>query len=76
MSFVKTPPIVSILSDNGVTSRRTTSFDITSNDTTLDSSTHKAPLRQGLLDLFGSLPVSAFTASTTAGIRVRTHQQG
>ena len=40
MSFVKTPPIVSIPSDNGVTSRKNNVFDITSDHTTLDRSTH------------------------------------
>ena len=69
MSFVNTPPIVSIPSDNGVTSRRTTSFT----SPVITPPWIAAPMAttsSGFTDLFGSLPVSALTASTTAGIRV------
>ena len=69
ISFVNTPPIVSIPSDNGVTSRRTTSLT----SPVITPPWIAAPIAttsSGLTDLFGSLPVSALTASTTAGIRV------
>ena len=69
INLVKTPPIVSIPSDNGVTSRSTTSFT----SPVITPPWIAAPIAttsSGLTDLFGSLPVSAFTASTTAGIRV------
>ena len=52
-----------------VTSRRTTSF--TSPEITPPwIAAPIATTSSGFTDLFGSLPVSALTASTTAGIRV------
>ena len=69
INFVNTPPIVSMPSDNGVTSSNTTSF----------TSPLKTPpwiaapiatTSSGLTPLCGSFPVNFLTDSCTAGIRV------
>ena len=69
ISFVATPPSVSIESESGVTSSRRTS--LTSPVKTpawiaAPIATHSS----GLIPLKGSLPVTLFTASCTAGILV------
>ena len=69
ISFVNTPPNVSIPSESGVTSKSKTS--LTSPASTppwiaAPIATHSS----GLIPLNGSLPVNFLTASTTAGIRV------
>ncbi len=69
ISFVITPPLVSIPRDSGVTSSRSTS--LTSPFST--PACNAAPIEttsSGLTDLFGSLPVSFLTNSVTCGIRV------
>ncbi len=69
MSFVITPPRVSIPSDNGVTSRSSTSF--TSPPRTPPwIAAPKATTSSGLTPLWGSFPNTCFTTSCTAGIRV------
>ena len=69
INLVKTPPMVSIPNDNGVTSKRTMS--LTSPEITPPwIAAPIATTSSGLTDLLGSLPVSLRTASTTAGIRV------
>ncbi len=69
INLVNTPPIVSIPSDNGVTSNNTISF--TSPEITPPwIAAPIATTSSGFTDLLGSLPVSLRTASTTAGIRV------
>ena len=69
MSLVNTPPIVSMPSESGVTSKSSTS--LTSPPSTppwiaAPSATHSS----GLMPLNGSLPVTSLTACTTAGMRV------
>ena len=71
ISLVATPPIVSIERESGVTSRRRISPAPASPAnlppcTEAPSATHSS----GFSDLFGSWPVSCFTFSCTAGIRV------
>src|SRR5699024_7626605 len=69
INLVKIPPIVSIPNDNGVTSSKTIS--LTSPEITPPwIAAPIATTSSGFTDLFGSLPVSLRTASTTAGIRV------
>ena len=69
INFVNTPPIVSIPSDNGVTSSKTTS--LTSPVITPPwIAAPKATASSGLTDSFGVWPVSFLTSSLTAGIRV------
>ena len=66
---MNTPPIVSIPSESGVTSSKTTSLT----SPVITPPWIAAPMAttsSGLTDLFGSLFVSFLTASTTAGIRV------
>ena len=69
ISVVITPPIVSIPNDNGVTSNRSTS-ETSPEMTPAWIAAPIATTSSGLTDLFGSLPNSCLTASTTAGIRV------
>ena len=69
ISFVATPPSVSMESESGVTSRRSTSFTSpvrTPAWIAAPTATHSS----GLIPLNGSLPVSLLTASCTAGILV------
>ena len=71
ISLVATPPIVSMERDSGVTSRRRMSPAPASPESfppwiEAPSATHSS----GFRDLLGSLPVSCFTLSCTAGIRV------
>ena len=71
ISLVATPPIVSIESESGVTSRRRISPAPASPAsfppcTDAPIATHSS----GLSDLLGSCPVSCLTLSCTAGIRV------
>ena len=62
ISLVKTPPIVSIPRDSGVTSRRTTS--LTSPVKTPPwMAAPRATASSGLIEWFGSLPVKDFTIS-------------
>ncbi|BAT16514.1 Os12g0244150, partial [Oryza sativa Japonica Group] len=66
--LVITPPNVSRPRDNGVTSRRTTSF--TSPAKTPPWSAPRETTSSGLTVTLGSLPVIFFTSSCTEGIRV------
>ena len=67
ISFVNTPPIVSIPSESGVTSsRRTPVSSPPSTPACLAAPT--ATHSSGLIPLLGSLPISFLTASCTAGI--------
>ena len=69
ISFVATPPRVSIESESGVTSRRRMSLTSPVNTPAwieAPTATHSS----GLTPLNGSLPVTFFTASCTAGILV------
>lgn len=69
ISFVQTPPSVSMPSDNGVTSRRSISFTSPARTPpwiAAPSATHSS----GLIPLYGSLPVIFLTESYTAGTRV------
>ena len=69
MSFVKTPPFVSMPSESGVTSSRSTS--LTSPLRTPPwMAAPTATTSSGLTPLCGSLPISSLTSSTTAGMRV------
>ena len=66
---VKTPPLVSIPSDSGVTSRSRTS--LTSPFSTPPwMAAPTATTSSGLTPLCGSLPISSLTFSCTAGMRV------
>ena len=68
--FVATPPIVSMPSDSGVTSRSSTSFTSPPR-TPAWIAAPTATTSSGLTPLCGSLPLNCFlTASTTAGMRV------
>ncbi len=69
ISFVNTPPIVSIPNDNGVTSSNTISCTSPVN-TPPCTAAPIATTSSGLTPLCGSLPVAFLIASTTAGIRV------
>ncbi len=64
MKSKEDPPIVSILWQWCYV-KEDYVFDITSNDTTLIAAPIATYFYQWFTDLFGSLPVSAFTASTT-----------
>ena len=67
--FVMTPPMVSTPSDSGVTS----SSRIPSTSPASTPPWTAAPMAttsSGFTDMFGSLPVSFFTMSCTAGMRV------
>ena len=69
MSFVVTPPKVSIPNDNGVTSNRRTS--LTSPDNTPPwIAAPIATASSGLTSFLGSTPKNDFTSSCTFGIRV------
>ena len=71
ISFVITPPSVSIPSDNGVTSRRTTSERPSSPLSTPPCmAAPMATTSSGLTPLWGSLPNISFTVSCTFGILV------
>ncbi len=69
MIFVITPPRVSIPSDRGVTSRRSTSFTSPAR-TPPWIAAPAATTSSGLTPLEASLPKISFTLSCTAGIRV------
>ena len=69
MSFVKTPPFVSMPSDSGVTSSRRTSFT-SPRMTPAWMAAPTATTSSGLTPLCGSLPSSSVTFSCTAGMRV------
>ena len=69
ISFVITPPLVSMPSDSGVTSSRSTS--LTSPLSTPPwIAAPMATTSSGLTPLCGSLPISSLTFSCTAGMRV------
>ncbi len=69
ISFVITPPLVSMPSDSGVTSSRSTS--LTSPLSTPPwMAAPTATTSSGLTPLCGSLPISSLTCSCTAGMRV------
>src|SRR5437667_318965 len=69
MSFVATPPRVSMPSDSGVTSRSRTSFT-SPLSTPAWMAAPTATTSSGFTPLWGSLPKRFFTASTTSGMRV------
>ena len=70
MSLVMTPPLVSMPSDSGVTSSRSTSLT-SPRSTPAWRAAPTATTSSGLTPLLGSLPpVSSLTRSDTAGIRV------
>ena len=69
ISFVDTPPNVSIPSDNGVTSNNNTSLTSPCN-TPAWIAAPIATTSSGFTDLFGSLPKKFLTSSTTLGILV------
>ena len=70
MSLAITPPLVSMPSDSGVTSIRSTSLRSPAS-TPACTAAPMATTSSGFTDLFGSLPpVSSFTRSETAGMRV------
>ena len=69
ISRVKTPPRVSMPSDNGVTSSSTTSLTSPCS-TPAWIAAPSATTSSGLTLRFGSLPKKAFTASITLGMRV------
>ena len=69
ISFVNTPPFVSMPSDSGVTSSRRTS--LTSPFSTPPwIAAPTATTSSGLTPLCGSLPISSLTFACTAGMRV------
>ena len=67
MSFVNTPPFVSMPSDSGVTSSRRTS--LTSPSTPAWIAAPTATTSSGFTPLCGSFPISSFTFACTAGMR-------
>ena len=69
MSFVKTPPCVSMPSESGVTSRSRTSLTSPFR-TPAWMAAPTATTSSGFTPLCGSLPMSSFTFAWTAGIRV------
>ena len=69
MSFVITPPLVSMPSESGVTSRSSTSLT-SPLSTPACTAAPMATTSSGLTLLLGSLPVRPETSSATAGIRV------
>ena len=69
ISLVITPPFVSMPSDNGVTSSRSTSLT-SPRKTPACTAAPMATTSSGLTDLFGSRPVISKTNSVTAGMRV------
>ena len=69
MSFVNTPPFVSMPSDSGVTSSRSTSLT-SPLSTPAWMAAPTATTSSGLTPLCGSLPMSSFTFACTAGMRV------
>ena len=69
MSLVMMPPLVSMPRERGVTSMSRTSLR-SPFSTPACSAAPTATTSSGLTPLFGSLPVSCFTSSETAGMRV------
>ena len=69
MSLVITPPLVSIPSESGVTSRRSTSLT-SPTSTPAWTAAPMATTSSGLTFLEGSRPAISLARSTTAGIRV------
>ena len=69
ISFVITPPSVSIPNDSGVTSRRSRSFTVPPS-TPACTAAPAATTSSGLTPWCGSLPKNDFTISTTFGMRV------